>query len=145
MSVSTPQCWDGMCHQHWRDGLQECVSTHMSCPGMWHTNCNWVWSPPPAVTHNWAQAHENKRSIWDPNKCTAKNLPVPKPAEFLSKLVTPYCSVRLSHSLRTLPKVSREGVRPLPLPPARVVLRKNISWKEMSDLSLYPCGAAVLC
>lgn len=28
MSVSTPQCWDGMCHQHWRDGLQECVSTH---------------------------------------------------------------------------------------------------------------------
>lgn len=28
MSVSTPQCWDGMCHQHWCDGLQECVSTH---------------------------------------------------------------------------------------------------------------------
>lgn len=51
MSVcnSIRQRWDRMCHEHWCDRLQECMSTH--CPEMWCTNWEqWLGSDTIPIT-----------------------------------------------------------------------------------------------
>lgn len=159
MSVcnSVPQCWDRMCHNHWRDRLQEWRSTH--CPEMWPTN----WAQrlgsatiPISDIQVGPGTWKIKGQYGTPTNTQQRTSHARASRRVLSKLVTLYCSALLNHSPGIPPKPHKPmwGERMWDLfhshQPASCW---EGAWKHFTNrnerpfpLSLWTClSAAVLC